>query len=408
MQAPDPTTSMATPRLFTQAFVGLFAASLLFFIAGGVVLPVASRFAKGPLGADTAGVGIAIAAFSIGALALRPVVGWASDRFGRRPLIVLGCVLTVAGLLLHLVANTLPLFVLARAVLGVAEAFFLVAVIAAVSDIAPEARRGEALNYGSLSIYLGVAIGPVIGEATLAATGYTAVWLVALGLAIATTVITVLRVPETAPLADRSSQPAGTRRSRLIHPAGILPGLLILAGTWGMAAFLAFVPLYTTELGMASSGPALAVYALTVIVLRTAFATLPDRIGSVPVAMAALLGSAAGMSILAVARDPLVVYVGTVVFAAGIAFLAPALISVAVSRVDDTERGTVVGTTSAFLDLSFGLAPAIHGAAADSIGFGGAFAVSAVVALAGAALLFARRTAIVRPMATATVEVLAR
>jgi MFS family permease len=278
-----------------------------------------------------------------------------------------------------------------------------------VSDIAPEARRGEALNYGSLSIYLGVAIGPFIGEATLAATDYTAVWLVALALAVVTIVITVLWVPETAPIASRNGTSTDTRpRSRLIHPAGILPGVLILAGTWGMAAFLAFVPLYTSELGMASSGPALALYAVTVIVLRTAFATLPDRVGSVPVAMGALLGSAVGMVILAIAQDPLTVYAGTVVFAAGIAFLAPALISVAVSRVDETERGTVVGTTSAFLDLSFGLAPALLGAAADSIGFGGAFAVSALVALAGAALLFARRTTIVRPMAAPPAEVLAR
>ena len=37
-------------------------------------------FAAGPLGADATGVGIAIGAFSVAALLLRPVVGWASDR----------------------------------------------------------------------------------------------------------------------------------------------------------------------------------------------------------------------------------------------------------------------------------------------------------------------------------------
>ena len=85
-RAPGP-DDLAAPRLFTPAFAALFAAALVFFTSGNVVLPVASRFAAGPLGADATGVGISIGAFAIAALALRPVVGWASDRFGRRPLL---------------------------------------------------------------------------------------------------------------------------------------------------------------------------------------------------------------------------------------------------------------------------------------------------------------------------------
>lgn len=46
-------------------------------------------------------------------------------------------------------------------------------------------------------------------------------------------------------------------------------------------------------------------------------------------------------------------------FIAALAFIFPALISVAVARVEPGERGAVVGTTSASLDLSFGLAPAV-------------------------------------------------
>ena len=49
----------------------------------------------------------------------------------------------------------------------------------------------------------------------------------------------------------------------------------------------------------------------------------------------------------------------------------PALMSLAVARVDETERGAVVGTTTAFLDLSFGLSPAILGLVAGAGGYGG-------------------------------------
>src|SRR5688500_2050288 len=89
-------------RLVTRGFVALAVATLAFFVAGGIVLPVAPTFAKDALGADEIGVGVAIASFSIASLILRPFVGWSSDRFGRRPLLIGGALLTVAALGLHL------------------------------------------------------------------------------------------------------------------------------------------------------------------------------------------------------------------------------------------------------------------------------------------------------------------
>jgi MFS family permease len=185
---------VAPVRLITRGFVALLASALAFFIAGGIVLPVATRYADGPIGADAAGVGVAIGAFAVAALVLRPVVGWASDRFGRRPLLLLGGTVTVAALALHLVATTLPLFIGVRALLGVGEAFYFVAALAAISDLAPPNRRGEAINVGSLSVYLGLALGPAIGESILAAAGFDAVWFAASLTAIAATAL-VLFVP---------------------------------------------------------------------------------------------------------------------------------------------------------------------------------------------------------------------
>jgi MFS family permease len=390
-----------SPRLFTPAFAALFAAGLAFFTAGGTVLPVASRFAAGPLHADATGVGISIGAFAIAALVLRPVVGWASDRFGRRPLLVFGGVLTIVALLFHLVVTTLPLFVVARSLLGIAEAFFFVAVIAAVSDLAPPERRGEAINIGSLAVYLGLAIGPFLGETILALGGFNVVWLVAAAMAGIAAGLTLL-VPETAPGALRQ-RATGERppRTPLIHPAGFLPGFLIMTGTWGMAAYFAFLPLYTTQLGIGGAGPALALYALIVVTLRIVFAKLPDQIGAARLAAVALVGSALGLGVLGLFASPAGVYLGTAIFATGIAFLFPALLALAVARVDENERGTVVGTTTAFVDLSFGLSPAILGLAVGAIGFGGIFVASAIVAFGGSLLLGLLRDSLVRPIAPA-------
>jgi MFS family permease len=378
--------------VISSAFVALAIATLAFFVAGGIVLPVASLYAKGPLGTDAAGVGVALGSFSIAALVMRPFVGWASDRFGRRPLLIGGSAVTVVALLLHLPATSVPLFVAVRALLGVGEAFFFVAALAAAADLAPANRRGEAISFLSLSLYLGLAIGPVIGETVLRLTSYAGVWLLAAvvaGVAAGLSWIT----PETAPRAADPGMAAQSRRGRLIHPAGIFPGLLIMSGIWGMGGFLAFLPLHAVKLGLNGAGPALALFAGVVVALRILGARLPDRLGAARLSGAALAVSAIGLAILGLAPGIGGLLLGTAVFAVGVAFTFPALMSLAVSRVPPAERGSVVGTASAFLDLAFGIAPASLGLIADASGYPGAFLVSAIIAAGGSLLLVIRRDA---------------
>lgn len=373
--------------LVTHSFVILSATSLVFFVAGGVVLPIVAQFATGPLRTDAFGAGIAYGAFAVGALVLRPVVGWAADRFGRRPLLLAGALMSVGALAFHLVVDSLLLFIVARALLGVAEAFFFVAVFAAGADLAPDARRGEALNFLSLSLYVGLGIGPAIGELVLRAGGFATVWIVALVLtAIAAGLATL--VPETSPTVLKR-QPGGAPRSRFIHPAAIFPGILILAGTTGMAGFLAFLPLHAAAVGMDGAGLPLAIYAGLVIGLRIVFAKLPDQVGPARVAGGALAVGAVGLAILGLFPSPSGVLIGSVAFASGVAFLMPGLLTLAVSRVSEMERGSVMGTASAFLDVAFGVAPGVLGVVAARVGFGGVFIVGAAASALGFALLLA-------------------
>ena len=185
-------------------------------------------------------------------------------------------------------------------------------------------------------------------------------------------------------------------RARLFHPAGVLPGLLVLSGGWGMAGFLAFVALLASDAGMSSAALPLALYAVIVIVLRIAFASLPDRMGPARLAGAALAVSAVGLAAVGLLPGQVGLLIGTAIFASGIAFMFPALLAVAVSRVDETERGSVVGTTSAFMDVAFGLGPAVLGVVVGVAGFQAAFLISAVVAASGAATIAVRRRSLLR------------
>ena len=211
----------------TGPFLALAAASLVYFIADGLTLPIYPVFVAGPLAGDDAQLGIV---------------------FG-------GAVMLTIAMLGHLVASTVELLIVMRLLLGASEAAFFVAAFTMASDLAPEDRRGEALSLVSLSLYAGVAIGPFIGELVLGQDRFALAWVAAAALALAATVV-ALRVPETRPASEpgNAGQPP-THRYRFIHPGGIVPGLIVLAGTWGMAGFFVFAKPYGEGLGLPAVAP---------------------------------------------------------------------------------------------------------------------------------------------------------
>ena len=130
----------------------------------GVAIYALPLWVTGPVGSDTSGAGLAFGAFAVSALILRPVAGRLADTRGRRPLLVGGALISALGMLGTAYADNLVLVVLLRLLLGVAEAAFFVASLAALADLAPPSRISEATSYNSLGLYLGLAFGPPLGE----------------------------------------------------------------------------------------------------------------------------------------------------------------------------------------------------------------------------------------------------
>jgi MFS family permease len=379
-------------RLLSPAFLGISASVLGFFVASGMFLPATPRFTAGPLGGDAAAVGLVVGSFSVSSIVLRPFAGRWADQRGRRIMLIAGAALQVVAAAGHLVADSIALLVAMRLLLGAAEAVFFVGGMAAATDLAPERRRGEAISLISTSLYLGVAIGPILAEWLYGASGYPAIWIAATVISLAAVVISWF-APETLPSNARRMAGNGTG---LLHRRGIVPGLLVLCGAWGMGAYFAFLPLLGDELGLDGVGGYLAAFALVVIGLRIVGARLPDRIGAARLSGTALVLSASGMAIAGFFPSEIGLWVATIVFATGVAFTFPAIVALSVMGVPPAERGAVVGTTSLFLDVAFGLSPALLGLLAGTTGYPATFLVSGAIAAVGAAWLLLRGGSLAR------------
>ena len=368
--------TQVVPPILTRPFVLVSLASLAYFIADGVSLALVARFAMGPLGADAFGAGLVYGAFSLSALVLRPLAGGLADRHGRRPLMVGGALLFGAVMLAHLVAGSLAILLVLRLLLGVAEALVFVAAFAAEADLAPPSRRGEALTLFSLSLYVGIAIGPLIGEAAFSNGGFAAVW-IASAVVAGVAALVALRVPETRPI----DEPRPTSSGGLLHPAGLLTGLILMTGVWGMGGYFTLMPPYAVDsLGLDGARLFLLVFGGTVIVARL--------VGARRLSGSALLLTAAGLGLMGLLPTVAGLLGGTLLLGLGVAFTTPALASLTVSLAPASQRGAALGTFSAFIDLAFGAGPIAMGAVAATSTTPMAFLSASAVALIGAAILW--------------------
>jgi predicted MFS family arabinose efflux permease len=376
--------TLATPapaappdRLLTRPFVLLGLAELAYFTADGVAIYTLPMFVTGPVGSGSAGAGLAFGAFALSALLLRPLAGRLSDTRGRRPLLLGGALLAAVGLGLTAHTESLPAVVVLRLLLGVAEAGVFVAAFAAVADLAPPSRLGEALSYNSLGLYLGLAFGPPLGELLVRRGGYELAWNGAAVLALLCALI-VLRIGET-------GQPVGGARGAtpLIHRASIPVALGFCASLAVMGGFLAFASLHAETVGMPNASVPLFLYGMVVVVCRVVFAKVPDRIPSLPLGAGALLMMATGMSVTALWPTPAGLLVGAALVALGMAFSTPAFFSAVFARATASERGAASATASVFLDLGFGGGPILLGLVAQAAGVPWAFGAAAAVGLAG-------------------------
>jgi predicted MFS family arabinose efflux permease len=365
-------------RLFTAAFIRLSVADLAYFTSAGVAFHALPLYVTGRLGGDNASAGLAFGAFGITALICRPFAGRLADQRGRRPLLLLGALLAGLGMVGIAFVDSVPLVVVLRLVQGVAEAAFFVAGFAVLADLAPATRRGEALSYNSLGLYLGVALGPPLSEFLVERRGFTSAWLAAAVLAAAGGLL-ALTIGETRP--DRS---AGEGPARLIHWPAIPAGIGFFTSLAAVGGFVAFAALHSAEIGMANTSLALLVYGAAVVVGRIVLARLPDRLPPLPLGAAALGMICAGLVVMAVSPTQTALISGVLCLALGVTLSTPAFFTAILATAGPDERGVASGTASAFIDLGLGFGPIALGLVARSQGIPAALGLAAGIAGLGA------------------------
>jgi MFS family permease len=366
-------------RLLTPAFAVVTGATLIYFIAIGVLTPVLPVFVEKDLGGGGTAVGVAVGAFAVSAALLRPLVGRIGDERGRRVLVVGGCAVAGLSILGYLAATNLAVLVLFRLLTGVGEAAAFVGAATAAQDLAPPSRRGETTSYFSIAIYGGLGVGPVIGEAVRNHLSVDAAWLCAAALCFVAAGLGLVMPQSRPPSTERDPY----ARRRFLHPAAVRPGVVLMCSASAYAGFSAFVPLYVDDVGLHGAAAVFGIYAVVVLAVRILGARLPDRLGPKRGVTAALVLQTTGLLTMGAWQSAVGLYVATVILALGVSLLYPALFPLVVETAPEHERSHAVATFTLFFDLSQGLGALVFGVVVALTAEPGAFIAAGLVAILG-------------------------
>lgn len=335
-------------------------------------------------------VGWLIASFSVAQLLAAPVWGRVSDRYGRRPALLIGLLASAIAFLVFGLATSLFVLFLSRVVQGLGGGTTGVAQ-AYVSDTVEREHRARALGWLSAATNAGVSIGPAIGSLAARlgreAPGYFASALCALNVLAAW-----LWLPESRPAAARSA-PA-TRKpvwhaalTVLGNPSGRAERLIWIYGV-GMLAFSLLTGVLALWLNARfgvnekTIGLFFMYYGALSFVMRSVFlGPVVDRVGEVGALRAGTIMLAVGMLLYPLVPNVWLMLVVIPFVPIGTALMFPAVTSLLSHAVDPAELGTMMGVAQTFAGIARVVAPIAGTFAFQTLGISSPFILGGIIVL---------------------------
>jgi multidrug resistance protein len=371
----------------------ILVSTVLVMSGQGVISPVLPLFAR-DFGAGAAAVGLTLSIFALARLLLNVPLGALSDRYGRRPLLVGGPLVTAAGMIGSGFAPDIGQLLAWRFVAGAGSAMYMTGAQVYLVDISTVETRSRVIGTNQAALLTGVSIGPAIGGVLAEAFGFRVPFYVVGLLALVAAVYAYARLPETgdhrARAASRDS-PEDSRswrdvmRSRDFAAVSFVTASIFLTRAGGR---MTLMPLLAASAFGYTAGPLGAVFTAMALINLAGIAPaamVSDRFGRkwsiVPsgVVIGAALVLMGGTS-----SDAL--FLGSaLLLAVGTSIIGPAPAAYAADIAPPALRGLSMGLYRSAGDLGFVLGPFLLGALADVTSFGwGLAANAAVVVLASA------------------------
>jgi MFS family permease len=382
------TTGTADNRLFTSDFI--LTALANFSNSFGMQMLVATLPVYViSLGGNQTDAGLVSGALAFTALLFRPLMGWLTDAWRRRPLVLIGTSCYGFASVIYLLTYSIPLLLVGRFVHGFGLSCYTTASTAYIADIAPLRRRAEAVGLFAAAQAMGLIIGPAIGFMIVGENDFHRLFYFSGGLAFTAFFISIFarerRKPE-----EIKRQPWSIRTGILTVEALPLAWMSLCMGM-GFGAVSSFIAIFARSRGFQNPGFYFMIQALALLISRIFTGRLADRYGRHIAIIPGFILGALSLVLLPFAHSFSDFALSASLFGFGFGAAQPATMALLIDRVRPEQRGLASSTYYMGFDGGISIGSILLGAVSQHLGFGVMWPIAAACILLGLAGYYAEK-----------------
>ncbi len=308
--------------------------------------------------------GYMMATYAVMQFVFAPVLGGISDRFGRRPVLLLSLFGLGCDYLFLALANTLPLLFVGRVIAGICGASFSTS-FAYIADVSPPEKRAQNFGMMGAAFGLGFIIGPVLGG-MFSSFGPRMPFYAAACLSLINWLYGYFILPESLkpenrrPFDIKRANPFGAfvqlKKSKHIRTLVLSMFLLYLAGQV-MPAVWPFYTKFTYHWTDREIGYSLAFVGVMVSIVQGGLIKwAKNTFGTVKAVYIGLAFYFAGLALMSLANQSWMLYAFTFVYSLG-GIASPTIQGILSGRVPANEQGELQGMMTALMSVSTIISP---------------------------------------------------
>jgi DHA1 family tetracycline resistance protein-like MFS transporter len=354
----------------TAAFVFIFITVLLDMLALGMIVPVLPKLVVDFSGGDSqvaAGIlGVFGTAWALMQFLFSPVQGALSDRFGRRPVILMSNFGLGLDYILMALAPSVSWLFVGRVISGITAASISTS-YAYIADVTPPEQRAARFGFMGVAFGAGFVLGPALGGLAGNISPRLPFWIAA-GLSLANALYGLLVLPESlapekrAPFLWRKANPAGSLKLLRSHPK--LPGLATVGFLSNLAhdslpSISVLYMIYRYGWNERTVGFTLAGVGLCAMVVQGALiAPTIKRFGERVTLLLGLVFGVAGFAVFGLASNGWVFWAGIPLMALwGLA--SPSAMGLMSHLVGPSEQGQLQGANASLMGIASLIGPGL-------------------------------------------------
>ena len=359
------------PKLWSATYVLALISVAVASITMTMLMPLLPIYIK-MIGGNLSLAGVVVSVFTLAALIGRPFFAMLIDKYGRKPVLIIGFTLIMIGCFTYRFIAIIGVLMIIRVVHGIGYGASTNAAGTIVADVVPKEIRGKGIGYFGFVTAASLALGPATALTIMKHTDIKTAFLVT-GVLAAIGLVTACFLSYEKKQVVQQVQETNTQTKGVFsagYEKSALPAsLVMLFVAFAYAGIMTFLPTYSGVLKMGDINIFFFVYAGSLLITRLIVDQITKTRNISVVLLPGIGLMAVSFILLGFTKTLPSFLIAAVFFGVGYGSVQPALNALVISACPPAKRGAANSTFFSALDVGIGLGALCWGLVSGSFGF---------------------------------------